>query len=167
MAESGEVWWPIADQGIDIDHEAIKIEKISSSELFRRKIFDMASSPAIPSLKLVSAQGVFRTVDGKEWTKISSFQDKNYPIAIAGLGSIFVGPFVSDDHGETFQQWIRWDSLIASMKRFSHVAPQQLQIQEIRPEDPAGRRVVLKLSIGSETMIKVVTEDQGRSWHPL
>lgn len=167
MAESGEVWWPIADEGIDVDREIALTEKISTSELFHRKIFDMASSPAVPSLKLVSAQGVFRTVDGKEWTKLPSFQDKNYPIAIAGHGAIFVGPYVSDDHGETFQQWIRWDTLIASMKRLSHVSPKQLQIQEIRPEDPAGRRVVLKLSIGTEAMIKVVTDDQGRSWRPL
>ncbi len=167
LSESGEVWWPITNEASDIEREIAHRESISTNDLFRRKIFDMASSPAIPSLKFVSAQGVFRTIDGKEWTKIPVFQDKNYPIAIAGLGSIFVGPFVSDDHGETFQQWIRWDTLVASMKRIRHVSPKQLQIQEIRPEDPAGRRVVLKLSVGTEALIKLVTDDQGRSWRPL
>jgi hypothetical protein len=167
LSEGGEVWWPITNEASDIEREIDLSESISTSELFRRKIFDMASSPAIPSLKFVSAQGVFRTIDGKEWTKIPVFQDKNYPIAIAGLGSIFVGPFVSDDHGETFEQWIRWDTLIASMKRIRYFSPKQLQIQEIRPEDPTGRRVVLKLSVGTEALVKLVTDDQGRSWRPL
>ena len=167
LSESGEVWWPITNDASEIEREIAHRESLSTSDLFRRKIFDMASSPAIPSLKFVSAQGIFRTIDGKEWTKIPVFQDKNYPIAIAGLGSIFVGPFVSDDHGETFEQWIRWDTLVASLKRIRHFSPKQLQIQEIRPEDPAGRRVVLKLSLGTEALVKLVTDDQGRSWRPL
>lgn len=166
IGEIGEIWWPIVAAGDD-DKEFVPSENISTRELFKRKIFDMASSPAIPQLKFVSAQGVFRTIDGAEWTKIKTFENKNYPIAISGNGAVFIGPYVSDDHGETFQQWIRWDSLIATLKRQSRLAPSSLQIQEIRPEDPAGRRVVLKLSIGEEALVKLVTDDQGMSWRAL
>lgn len=165
LPDIGDIWWPIAD-GV-VEDKALPGERLSVDDLFKRKIFDMASSPAIPHLKFVSAQGVFRTTDGKEWTKLPVFQDKNYPIAIAGLGSIFVGPFVSDDHGETFSQWIRWDSLVATLRKSTRLTPQRLQIQEIRPEDPSGRRVVLKLSIGTEALVRVRTDDQGVSWRAL
>lgn len=164
VTDIGEIWWPMADGLIDEEKDGAHPELISSDELFRRKIFDMASSPAIPSLKFVSAQGVYRTLDGHQWTKLATFENKNYPIAIAGLGSIFVGPYISDDHGETFQQWIRWDSLVAVLRRNSKVTPQNLQIQEIKPEDPTGRRVILKLAIGKDATVRLLTEDQGLSW---
>lgn len=166
LSEAGEIWWPISEEG-DSDRDPAIKERISTTDLFRRKIFDMASSPAIPKLKFVSAQGVYRTIDGTEWTKIPLFQDKNYPIAIAGLGSVFVGPFVSDDHGETFQQWIRWDTLVATIKRHTRSSARHLRIEEIRPEDPTGRRVVLRLSVDTDSIIKLVTDDQGLSWRPL
>lgn len=167
LSEAGEIWWPMAAEGADIDREPLIRERISTIDLFRRKIFDMASSPAIPKLKFVSAQGVYRTNDGNEWTKIPLFQDKNYPIAIAGLGSVFVGPYVSDDHGETFQQWIRWDTLVATIKRHTRLTARHLRIEEIRPDDPTGKRVVLRLSVDTDTIVKLVTDDQGMSWRPL
>jgi len=166
LTDLGEIWWPMNEE-FDDDKDSKIHENLSTDAIFKRKIFDMASSPAIPSLKFVSAQGIYRTVDGKEWARINQFQDKNYPIAIAGNGAVFVGPYVSDDQGETFQQWIRWDSLVNTLRRHTRVTPQTLQIQEIRPEDPAGRRVVLKLSIGEEALVKLVTDDQGMSWRPL
>jgi len=167
LSEAGEIWWPMADEGADIDRDPVIREQLSTAELFRRKIFDMASSPAIPKLKFVSAQGVYRTLDGNEWAKIPLFQDKNYPIAIAGLGSVFVGPYVSDDHGETFQQWIRWDTLVATIKRHTRSAARHLRIEEIRPEDPTGKRVVLKLSVDTDAVVKLATDDQGLSWRPF
>lgn len=177
VPDVGEIWWPIIENHRDEEKGTATPEKISSNELFLRKIFDMASSPAIPSLKFASAKGVYRTVDGKQWTKLATFQDKDFPIAIAGLGSVFVGPYLSDDQGETFQQWIRWDTLISVLRRQSQVTPQSLKIHEIRPEDPTGRRVVLKLAIGNGngagggigngSLVKLVTEDQGHSWRTL
>ena len=157
----GEIWWPMSEEREDLGPTP---EKLATSQLFRRKIFDMASSPSIPKLKFVSAQGLFRTIDGTEWTKIPVFQDKNYPIAVAGGGSVFVGPYISDDHGETFEQWIRWDTLVATLRGRQRLAPRGLQILDIRPKDPAGRRVALKLDVGWEEPVRVVTDDQGRSW---
>lgn len=173
VPETGELWWPIAD---DFEEEkgqgpggiaSAAHEKLLTRELFARKIFDMASSPAIPSLKFVSAQGVFRTIDGQEWSKIPLFKDENYPIAIASEGPVFVGPYVSEDQGETFQTWIRWDKLVATIKSRYVITPRGLQILEIKPEDANGRRITLKLNIGLEKPIRTVTEDQGLSWKAL
>jgi hypothetical protein len=164
IKDIGEIWWPMAEEVEDAQLALLR-ERISTGQLFKRKIFDMASSPAIPALKFVSAQGVFRTNDGKEWTRIPMFQDKNYPIAVAGGGSVFVGPYMSDDHGETFQQWIRWDLLVSKLRHVSH--SKGMRILDVKPQDAAARRVVLKLNVGTGQPVSVVTEDQGLSWRLL
>ncbi|MEK7355605.1 MAG: hypothetical protein AAB250_04105, partial [Bdellovibrionota bacterium] len=142
---------------------------ITTADLFQRKIFDMAASKAIPSLKFASADGIYRTADGDEWTKISLFGDQNYPISVASTGTVFIGPYVSEDHGETFQQWIRWDALVSVLSEAQGGNPEgkKLSIMEIKPQDSAGRRVRLKLDIGHEKSIQVVTDDQGMSWRSL
>jgi hypothetical protein len=162
VPEMGEMWWPITEEADE--RSAGGREKISSRDLFKRRIFDMASSPAVPSLKFASARGVFRTVDGKEWTKIPIFKDANYPIAVAGGGSVFVGPYVSDDHGETFQQWIRWDSLVATLRRQAKASASGLQILAIKPQDASGRSTILSLNAGLAKPVQLITDDQGVSW---
>ncbi len=174
--EQGDVWWPMTDEQAAAKEVALfertertsdVLEKIGTAALFSRKIYDMATSHSIPSLKFASADGIFRTIDGATWTKIPLFRDQNYPIAVSKSGSIFIGPYVSDDHGETFQQWIRWDSLISSLSIKHDVSAQNLKILEIRPEDSLGHKVTLRLNVGLDEPIRVATEDQGISWKSL
>ncbi len=170
--EQGDVWWPMSDDLIESDIVSSErlartsdvMGKISTSEVFSRKIYDMASSSTVPALKFVSAEGIFRTIDGSQWTKIPLFRDQNYPIAVAKSGSIFIGPYLSDDEGETFQHWIRWDALVSSLSRKLDVAPQNLKILEIRPEDSAGHKVTLRLNLGVGEPVRVATDDQGVTW---
>jgi SH3-like domain-containing protein len=171
--EQGEVWWAMTES-IDPVHEVASldnmaptsqiIERTTTAELFSRKIYDMATSRAMPSLKFVSAGGIFRTVDGESWTKIPLFRDQDYPIAVSKSGSIFIGPYVSDDHGESFQQWIRWDALVSSLEKKHDVSAQNLKILEIHPEDSTGHKVTLRLNVGLNEPIRVATDDQGTSW---
>jgi SH3-like domain-containing protein len=171
--EQGEVWWPMTDS-VDMRGEVASLEqmkptseateKISTEKLFQRKMYDMATSRAIPTLKFASADGIFRTTDGASWTRIPLFRDQNYPIAVAKNGSIFIGPYVSYDHGETFQQWIKWDSLVSSLEARADVSAQNLKIVEIKPEDAQGHRVTLRLNVGRDTPVRVATDDQGTSW---
>lgn len=164
----GDAWWPIAEDFDDEkDPSSAVTERLLTEDLFSRKIFDMASSPAIPSLKFASAQGVYKTTDGKEWVKIPLFKNENYPISIASQGSIFIGPYVSDDQGETFQTWIRWDKLVATLKARHVITPKQLQILEVRPEDATGRHLSLKLNIGLPEPVRATTDDQGLTWRAL
>ena len=74
---------------------------------------------------------------------------------------------MSDDHGETFQQWIRWDSLVSVLHNTEHPDGNRLSILEIKPQDSSGRRVLLTLDIGQGLSAKVVTDDQGMSWRAL
>jgi hypothetical protein len=169
VSQTGDLWWPIADDGADDSSDSKPGQglKLLTKELFTRKIFDMASSAAIPQLKFASAQGVFRTMDGEEWSKIPLFKNENYPIAIAGLGPVFVGPYVSEDQGETFQTWIRYDKLVATLKSKWVITPRSLQILEIKPDDAAGKKLTLKLNIGLTETVRASTTDQGRTWRAL
>ena len=164
LKDLGQIWWPMIAEADESSANELR-ERITTPELFKRKIFDMATSPAIPALKFVSAQGIYRTNDGREWSRIPTFQDKNYPIAISGAGAVFIGPYMSDDQGETFEQWIRWDILVSTLRKLNHHAPAQLQIVGIQPQGIAGRRVLLKLNLGANSKVSVVTDDQGLSWH--
>lgn len=178
LKDIGEAWWPMSDSPDGSSDSANKIvrtsdasEKIKTAELFARKIFDMATSKAIPNLKFVSAEGVYRTTDGETWTKIPVFKDQNYPISVASSGAVFIGPYVSDDHGETFEQWIKWDSLVYALSdsgKSEQSTPKSVRIMEVKPEDSAGRRVTLRLKLGNdksdEKSIRVGTDDQGTSW---
>ncbi len=163
LSDLGGIWWPMHELAEEEKNHAVK-EELTTSELFKRKLFDMASSPAVNSLKFASAQGIYRTTDGRKWTKIPQFHDKNFPIAISSSGIVFVGPYLSEDHGETFEQWIRWDKLIAALKRYPNLSAQKIQIHEIHPEDSEGKKVKLKLGIGEEYLVTVVTNDQGQTW---
>jgi SH3-like domain-containing protein len=170
VAELGTMWWPMTDEQSPTDpsHETgrakDKVLKLSTDELFSRKLFDMAASRVIPSLKFASAQGVFKTTDGETWTQIPSFKDQNYPIAFAKGGAVFIGPYVSEDRGETFQQWIRWDSLIATLNLSSEAVANNVQIIEVHPRDLSGRKLMLSLNVGQAKPVQVVTDDQGLSW---
>ncbi len=168
VSQNGDLWWPISEDGEDDrDLRPSTSVRIATRELFARKIFDMATSTATPSLKFVSAQGIYRTLDGQEWTKIPMFKNQNYPIAIAIAGPIFVGPYMSEDSGETFQTWIRYDKLVATLKSRYPVTPQGLQIVEIKPEDPSGRHLRLKLNIGMKSDVSLYSDDQGQHWRAL
>ena len=171
--EQGEIWWPMSDDSGTQEVASLEkmertsdiIEKISTAQLFERKIYDLASSSAVPGLKFAAAEGIYRSVDGSRWTKIPIFHNENYPIAVAKTGAIFIGPYVSEDHGETFQQWIRWDSLVSSLSKARGFSAKNLKILEIRPEDPEGRKVTLRLNVGLADPIRVGTVDQGANWH--
>jgi hypothetical protein len=165
LADLGEVWWPMSDDGDD--ESRLTATRLPTRELFSRKIFDMAANPSVPNEKYISAQGIFHSNDGEQWTRIPFFKEENHPIAIARNGSLFVGAFESRDKGRTFQSWIRWDSLIATLKNRYRTTPQGLKIIEIRPENSSGKEITLRLDIGLAKPVRVFTADQGNSWQAL
>lgn len=178
LKDIGEAWWPMSDGPEEnseigaggsskVARTSDSSEKIKTAELFTRKIFDMATSKAIPNLKFVSAEGIYRTTDGETWTKIPTFKNQNYPISVASSGAVFIGPYVSDDHGETFEQWIKWDSLVYALSdsgKSEQATPKSVRIMEVKPEDSSGRRVTLRLKLGDDKPIRIGTDDQGTSW---
>jgi SH3-like domain-containing protein len=166
--EVGPMWWPIDG---DFQTAAPSPNQVSASfltaDIFSRKIFDMAASPELPNLKFVSAQGVFRTIDGITWQKLTPFKDENYPIAVARQGAIFIGPYKSLDHGESFESFLRLDRLSSALRERWKASPRSLKILAIRALDSEGQKLELSLDVGIEHPVRVQTDDQGGSWRAL
>lgn len=184
--EIGPAWWPMGDSlseraAIELKKQSLPNPptaelKIRTHDLMARKVFALASSRAVPNLRFASARGIFRSINGEDWTLLKGFNLANYPIAIANGGAVFIGPYVSEDHGETFSQWIKWDNLVARFgnSRHFHLAdlqtkdlaePSSVRILKIQPLDAAGRQVILKLGVGRRKM-SFRTDDQGANWRP-
>lgn len=157
------------------------INKLTSEELLKRKVFDMAQSPALKNLRLASANGVYRSLDGKHWSLVPSLKKKNYPIEFSPSGRLYVGPYVSDDHGHSFKEWVRWDLVTSALQRKVRTAPESqlfgsfgdrsLRLDQIRVLDHDGNRVriILRKETSDEKNTRVLalvleTEDQGKSW---
>jgi hypothetical protein len=161
-----EAWWPMAE-GFSEDGKKAGPpagKRLTTAELFKRKIFDVATSASVPGLQFVSAQGVFRTTDGKSWARVAALKDGNFPLAVARSGAVFAGPYASFDHGETFQQFVKWDALIDALKATYEIDPARLQVLDIRALDPMGERLRLALEIGVGQPAVALTNDQGLTW---
>ncbi len=166
VPEHGWLWWPISDDRTE-GQGAIPPLKLSTKELLGRNIYDMASSESIPGLRFASAKGVFKSRDGIEWSMIPSFEDKNYPIVIAKSGLLFVGPYLSNDNGENFEQWIRWDVLVETLKKETGSAAARVRLSSLEILDADGKSVQILLDIGKSKPVRINTSDRGLSWKVL
>ena len=161
-----EVWWPMAKGFGEDGAKAARLqaETLTTVELFKRKLYDLAVSPTRPESQIASAEGVFRSVDGKLWRRVAEFKNGNFPVAIARSGAIFVGPYASDDDGESFHQFVKWDALMAALKRAFDAGPESVQVVDVRPLDRDGQRLRLKLALGFGEPVIALTADRGLTW---
>ncbi len=154
------IWWPMNDESDDLG-----ALKLPSSQLFKRRLFDMAASPMQSGLKLASAQGIFRTTDGERWEQISQFRNQDHPISISDSGRIFVGAFYSDDQGVTFNEYIRWDKLLSGVSRLKGTIQQGgFKILEVNPSKMDSEKVSVLLDIGNSQKLSAYTSDLGLTW---
>lgn len=166
VPEHGWLWWPISDDRAD-GEGALPPLKLSTQDLLGRTIYDMASSQSVPGLRFASAQGVFKSRDGIQWAMIPKFENGNYPIAVAKNGLLFVGPYVSNDQGENFETWIRWDLLIDAVKRETGTPPAHVRLSGLQAHDADGKQIELTLDVGRTKPVRLTTPDRGLTWKIL
>ena len=166
ISDEGTFWWAIdnENQSHDLNSDSIQL---TTSEIFDRKIYDMVASPDIPYMKFVSARGIFKTLDGKVWTQIQQFKDENYPLAVSPSGVIFVGAFVSTDHGESFEPYLRWENVITATRLKFHTSPRFLQLQKVKPLDFSGNELELTMDLGLKTPNRFRSFDRGTTWQAM
>ncbi len=166
ISDEGTFWWPIDDENLASETSDQTIQ-LTTSELFDRKIYDMVSSPDIPYLKFASARGIFKTLDGKTWTQMNQFKDDNYPLAVSPNGTIFIGAFASQDHGDTFEPYLRWENLITAARVKFHASPRYLQLLKVVPLDFLGNELELKMDIGQKIPSHFHSRDHGATWQAM
>lgn len=163
----GEVWWPMTERVLAPGEAAPRPTRVTTTELFRRKLSDLATLQGSRTLQIASADGIYRTNDGKQWQRIDQFRDENHPIAISASGRVFVGPYVSDDGGQTFREFIRWDRLVDTIRRRWQPDEHKIRILEVKPADGRGTHIELALDIGLKEKIRVYSADDGQTWRTL
>ncbi|HEY8272269.1 MAG TPA: hypothetical protein VIG33_15365 [Pseudobdellovibrionaceae bacterium] len=126
----GSVWWRMDEP--TISYKPLAENQITSEQLLKREVSAVAF--AAKSIKgLVSANGIFRTEDGKIWKEIALFEGKNFPVAIHPDGIWYVGNYRSFDEGKSFETYIKWDKLAEQIQFSLHKTPRHLRITQIDP----------------------------------
>lgn len=162
----GSVWWPLDESTKVVSRN--EWQKFSAAEVFlERKVFDLAANPNLPNLRFASANGIFRTLNDKQWEKIPKFGNQNHPIAVSKSGRLFVGSLYSDDHGETFHSFVRYDQLVSSLKSRWKVNPRRFKFLEVKPVSHNGGELILKVDIGLKKPVHAITRDHGITWAAL
>ena len=139
---------------------------ITTDQLFKRKIFDVASTKR---LMLASANGIFRSSDGISWEKLIFFENKDFPLAISPSGKLYIGPYRSIDNGKTFHQYIRWDLIFNALKSNGIHAVSELSIKDIEFPNNSSQTLKMTLQMGRDwskkvRLTKVISYDEGKSW---
>ncbi len=157
----GFFWWNMnATEQPDASREKTRVK---SHKMFSGKIFDAATSPINPLLKIISAQGIYLTRNGAQWEKVDDLGDENYPLFITRTGKIFVGPYISYDDGQTFKPYIRWERLFAALGARGHFSLSKMRISDIQILDENGEKIKLVVYVGSRAT-SVFSTDMGRTW---
>lgn len=144
LKDHGAVWWRLEDP------ETLKplaIENdLNNEQLLKREVVSVAF--AGKSLKgLASANGIFRTEDGKTWKEISQFNGQNHPVNIHPDGVWFVGNFRSFDEGKTFEPYIKWDKLAQKIQVGLNTPPRHLRIANIEALSHSRIRILIDTGV--------------------
>lgn len=167
LRETGRIWWPIAEGGDRWANDPVNGEprvELSYEQLLLRPISARIQTDARPGFEVVSADGVFVTFDGRRWRQINQFGRRNYPLAATPNGTIFVGPHRSRDFGDTFEQWVRWDRLVAALKPVHRQAFDRLQVLAVMPRDSDGQVIDMRMQIHGSLRVLARSRSGGLGW---
>jgi hypothetical protein len=134
----GQVWWRSEELGPNAGPEA---SQITSDELMKRQVYSVSFASSKSMKGLASANGVFRTDDGKTWSEIPQFAGQNFAVSILPDGGWYVGSFRSFDEGKTFEAYIKWDKLAEQIQSSIHKMPHHLRITQIEPVSHSRIRI--------------------------
>jgi hypothetical protein len=140
----GEVWWK--KEFLLVEDDRIEQGTLTTEELLKRSVFSYALTGTKKIEGLVSAQGIWKTLDGLKWTRISMFGDQNLPVAIHPDGWWLVGSQGSRDKGASFESFIRWDTLAQTIEFKLGRPPRYLKLQKV--ESRPGSKVQITVDTG-------------------
>lgn len=154
----GLVWWQMENDS----WEAPK-----SLQLAHDKIKNTLKNPLFPHLRFATANGLFRSTDGKNWTAIKGFEKSNPAMTFSSEGVLFVDDKVSYDNGENFQPFIHWEALFKSLKQERISQFTNSKIISLKTLNDSSDQIVMELDIGRVRPVRAYTTNRGRTWSIL
>jgi SH3-like domain-containing protein len=162
IATWGELWWP--DKTIESNVELTERFPPQLVSLKKSEIYQIEKSPVSKNLYFASAtNGIYRSFDLKNWHPIKPFKN-GFPIKLADNGVLFVADKVSFDHGETFQDFIRWDIVFDSVPNKEQITQGPIQILNVEPHQGGHKKITLSVKVGQDKYMQFYTADMGRHW---
>lgn len=132
LPEHGEVWWKKTMPHLERTN---KEQILKTDELIKRKIYSMAFYPETKLKGLISAEGVFKTIDGDHWKKIDFFKNENWPVTISKNKIWIVGNYKSLNEGESFEPYIRWDTLSQMVESTYSLSPKFMKLLKLEAKE--------------------------------
>jgi hypothetical protein len=153
----GLVWWRK-----DLLSEQQSSSTITTQELLKRNLSGM-SYDSKRKKGLASAQGIFITIDGKNWKKIPQFGDDDWPVCLHPSGVWFVGTYRSADEGKSFEPFLRYSDLARLLQKDSqrNRAFTHLKVLDVQPL--AASQVLMKIDTGL-TIAKLTAHVLSSHW---
>jgi hypothetical protein len=141
----GEVYW--------IDRPEPTSSILTTQEILHREITSAAFAPKPSDIAIVSARGIFLTLDGKKWRKLEAFGQKDLPVGIGPKGDFFVGHYWSRDQGLSFKSYLKFDQLAKLLA--VHLPKFQTQFNITKLTPLPDLQMELQVSVDSKNFILV------------
>jgi hypothetical protein len=159
MDGHGEVWWKRST--VVINEAPPKLNTVTTEELLKREIYSIAFENKNSVRGIVSAEGIYTTEDGLNWTEIPQFGKQNYPVYIHPNGTWFVGSYKSANNGKSYEPFIRWDQIAEAIESTLHRNPKLLRLTQISALP--NQQVMIYVDTGS-SKVKLKSSLLGSAW---
>ena len=152
----GLVWWKQDPENSQA--------KMAFEDVLKRDIHAYAIDPQNPLRSIVSAKGIFLTLNGRNFQKLEKFGNEDLPLAIAPDGVLIVGQWLSQDNGKTFSRFVRWDYLTQAVQNKLGQSIQHIRLAQVKIRDPLKPVIELQLDTGTSGKIKVESNLPSPAW---
>lgn len=130
LRQHGEIWW--REPPRPTMTAATKLPKTYTiSDIFPRDVYSWSEGKTSKTPALISANGIFMTQNGHTWHRLPQFAEEDHPVLVGPNDELYVGPYVSYDKGQNFAEYVRWDELLALVRRSKRPDPYQLTFREL------------------------------------
>lgn len=154
----GKVWWQKPELSL-MNNQPITID-----QLIKKDIYSVSFQASQPKKGLASAQGVYITEDGQNWTLIPQFNDYSGPVYYHNDLILFVGNYKSIDGGKTFDHYIQVDKVSKAVSEHFGIQPKKIKITKIKMQKPYN--VLIDVSTGSKK-VRLKSPLFAQDWKPL
>lgn len=153
----GLVWWKR-----DLLSDSSTKETISTTDLLKRKLNGI-SYDSKTKKGLISAGGIYLTLDGKIWKKISFFGNDDWPVFMHPSGVWFVGTYRSTDEGKNFEPSIKYSELARILQNSGKRNRAFIHLKVLDLEPLPKSYVLMKIDTGT-TIAKLKSHVLSNHW---
>ncbi len=153
----GLIWWRQ-----DLLKENLNAETITTKELLKRKLNGI-SYDSKTKKGLASAGGIYKTLDGKTWSKITFFGQDDWPVCIHPAGVWFVGSFRSTDEGKKFEPSLKYSEIAQMLQNSGNRNRAFIHLKVLDIEPATKSHVIMKIDTGV-TIAKIKAHVLSNLW---